>query len=384
MLALILYMIADAGRRGYRPLLDAFWDECRVFGIPLASEDPVSPVAFCNARKKVPPVLILGLLHQASQEFDARFGDRFLLKGHRVFAVDGTKVQVTRSPELFAALGAHGNGYNPQMLESALYNVISKVVYDVRVAPTHSSERDELRSMLASLQPGDILTLDRGYPAFDLFTELLERGVHPVVRLPASTFPAVEEFVKSGETDGWVTITPPRRFRARYESLRMRVVVFPGKGSDRVVLITDLSASEFSWLEMSDVYHLRWGAEELYKLGKGDYLGQGQFHSKSLDGLKQEVYALGLFVTIVRTATAAAAEVSGEPYEDIYQKTAVLAVAEYVTRLTLGPQHGKLEEVTAHLLHRIARNIVPPRPDRSFARRSYRPRPPWTPKGKKR
>ena len=38
MLTLILYMIADAGRRGYMPLLDAFWDECRTLRIDLGSE----------------------------------------------------------------------------------------------------------------------------------------------------------------------------------------------------------------------------------------------------------------------------------------------------------------------------------------------------------
>ena len=151
-----------------------------------------------------------------------------------------------------------------------------------------------------------------------------------------------------------------------------------------VVLITDLEEAEFSWQESAELYHLRWAAEEFYKLEKGDYLGQGQFHSKSYDGLKQEVYAFALFISIARALTAASAEATGVPYRHIYQKTAVLAVADYLTRLLLlEEREDELRSVTALLLERISRTIVPPRPGRSYPRRSYRPRPPWTPTGKK-
>lgn len=105
MLTLILYMIADAGRRGYKCLLDQFWADCRKCGIHLRSESPVTPSAFCKARKKIPPEMIRALLQHAAEQFDMYFGHEFRLKGHRVFAVDGTKTQVTRSDELFDALG---------------------------------------------------------------------------------------------------------------------------------------------------------------------------------------------------------------------------------------------------------------------------------------
>ena len=384
MLTLILYMIADAGRRGYMPLLDAFWDECRTLRIDLGCEEPVSAAAFCMARKKIPSEMILALVHHAAQQFELYFGDLFRVKGHRVFAVDGMKMQVTRSDELFDALDWHASGYNPQMLVSTLYNVVSGVPHDMRVAPTHTSERAELWAMLDSLREGDILTIDRGYPAFDLTAELLHRKVHFVVRLPAGTFKAVKQFVADGGTDGWVTISPPSRLRKTHAKIRVRVLVFPGKDLKPFVLMTDLEEVEFCWSEMGELYHRRWAAEEFYKIPQGDYLGQRQFHSKSFDGLKQEVFAFALFMSITRALTAASADAHGVPYRHIYQKTAILAVADYLTRLFLEDNQDELQSVTTHLLKRIARTIVRPRPGRSFPRRSYRPRPPWTPKGKKR
>ena len=383
MLTLILYMVGDAGRRGYKVLLDQFWADCRKCGIQLPCEWPVTAAAFCKARKKIPSEMILTLVQHAAEQFDLYFGHDFRMKGYRVLAVDGTKTQVTRSDELFDALGWHAGGYNPQMLVSTLYDVLSKVPHDRRVAPTHSSERAELFGMLDTLRAGDILTLDRGYPSFELLAELRSRNVHFVVRLPSSTFKGVTRFVAEGGTDGWVTIYPPSRLCSSHVPMRVRVVVLPGADDKPVVLITDLEESEFSWLEMGDLYHLRWEAEELYKLEKGDYLGQKQYHAKSLEGLKQEVYGVALFVSITRAFTAAASDASGNPYRHLYQKTAILACADCITRLMLEDRGDELKDVVGYLVARIARDVVPPRPGRSYPRRSYRPRPRWTPTGKK-
>ena len=46
-------MVADGNRRGYRHLLDAFWDECASHHVLLPTERPVSAPAFCQARSKL-------------------------------------------------------------------------------------------------------------------------------------------------------------------------------------------------------------------------------------------------------------------------------------------------------------------------------------------
>jgi hypothetical protein len=42
LVTLLLFMAADAGRRGYGLLLDAFWEEASRSGISLSREEPVS------------------------------------------------------------------------------------------------------------------------------------------------------------------------------------------------------------------------------------------------------------------------------------------------------------------------------------------------------
>ena len=121
----------------------------------------------------------------------------------------------------------------------------------------------------------------------------------------------------------------------------------------------------------------------MYKLESGSYLGQGQFHAKTLDGVKQEIGALGFFINMTRIFMAEAAELVEEPYQHVYQKTAVLAVAAYVTRLLLEQREDRVTPLVDRLLRRIGRNIVKPRPGRSYPRVSYKPQSRWGPTGKR-
>ena len=39
---MLLFMVADGNRRGYRHLLRAFWDEAKAHGLPLPTDEPIS------------------------------------------------------------------------------------------------------------------------------------------------------------------------------------------------------------------------------------------------------------------------------------------------------------------------------------------------------
>ncbi len=130
---LILYMVSDAGRRGYAHLLRAFWDEVAAHGIRLPCAEPVSAASFCEARHKITPTFFRELLYQVAAA--ARPHDdpaRRLWKGRRVFAADGTKLNLQRGDEK------------------------------------------------------DVLVLDRGYPSHELLQYLCEARIEFLIRVPAS------------------------------------------------------------------------------------------------------------------------------------------------------------------------------------------------------
>ena len=380
---LLLYMVADGNRRGYEHLLSGFWDEARSYGLKLPTEDPVAAASFCTARHKITPELLRHMLHEiASTSFESTFESQ-RWHGKRVFAIDGTKINLQRGDELETAFGVPEGAYCPQVLASVLLDVCAKAPVDVVISPFASSEREHLFRMLPSLERGDVLVLDRGYPSHEVLQELTLHGIDFLIRVPSShTFAAIDELRESGGHDYLYWVDPPQGSPPEWNRLALRAVRLTTADGSESFFFTSLRRKEFSRPRLRELYHMRWEAEEFYKLLKGPYIGQGQFRSKSLVGVEQEIHALVLFLAISRVLMATAAKASGVDYKSLSQKSAVLGLADYVTRLflTSDPDYA-LSELRA-LLPRIVAIDYKRRPDRVFPRVSYKPRRRWGPKGR--
>jgi len=382
LISILLYMVADGGRRGYRHVLEAFWDDARSQGLRLPREDPVSGAAFCNARHKLKASALRVLLHDAAGAFDRQHGARHRFHGRRILAVDGSKIPVQRAAELWDEFGGPGQGYTPQVLVSTLFDVIAKVPVDASVAPYASSEREELSRLMDRLRPRDVLVLDQGYPSYEVIGMLLDRKVDFVMRVTTSSgFPAVEDFLRSGRDASQVVLVPSVHSGARGQGpFALRAVRADGPDGPQVFL-TSLSCSRFPRTDILELYRRRWEVELFYRLEKGDYLGHDQFHARNPDGVRQEVFALLLFVALSRTLMAAAAQIHGVPYQRLSQKGALLAAAHRFTVLLLHRHPDHARETLTALLRRISRCLDERRRQRAFPRRSFKPRPRWGPNG---
>jgi len=378
-------MVGDANRKGYRHLLDTFWDEARSCGIPMPTKKPVSGAAFCTARRKLPAGLLRTLLHRATDGFDAAFGKGLRWYGRRVFGIDGSKVNLRRAEELAAHFGVPSGAHCPQALVSTLFDLQSKVPHDLVIAPYASSEREQMVLLLDRLKPGDILVLDRGYPSFEVLCILIDAGIDFLIRLPANSFGAVDALIASGKKDGEIAIAPPDKSAMKDRGpITVRALRVKPPGGDWTILVTSLKkADDFTRSDLADLYRLRWEIEEYYKVVKSDYLGQGQFHSESVVGVEQELQALALFVATTRHLMADAAEKSGLPYASLSPKAGVLGFADYVVRLLLTAKPHQLARLLNRLLDRIVHTRDSKRPGRRFERRSFRPSRKWGPNGRR-
>ncbi len=386
LLILLLYMVADANRRGYSQLVDAFWDEAKSFGLSLPTQEPVSGVAFCKARRKLPTEVIRTLVHRVADRFDGRFGGaQRWIRGRRVFAVDGTKINLQRGDDLAEAFGVPHGACCPQVLVSTLFELTTKVPHDLVIGRYDSSEREQLIGLLDRLRPGDVLVLDRGYPSYEVLCILIDAGIDFVIRVPdRSTFKAVDDFLDSGGDDYRILVTPakdhPMRERGALEVRALRITAPTG---EETILLTSLRRASFTRSQVGDLYRIRWEIEEYYKLVKGDYLGQGQFHGKSPDGVRQEIHAVALYVAITRFLMAAAAVEHDVPFENVSPKSGVLGLAAYITRLLLACDPNDVTRVLDRLLERVARRRVRKRHGRRCPRRSFQPLPKWGPAGRR-
>lgn len=381
---MLLYMAGDANRSGYTRLCEAFWDECRSFGIALPTEEAVSGSAFCQARPKLSNAFLRSVLHQVSEAHDASFPELARWRGRRVFAVDGSKANVQRSEALRRLFGVPSGAHCPQILISTLINVISDVPSDVVVAPTATSERELLLQHLDRLSPGDVLLLDRGYPSFEILQLLSERDIDFVIRVPkAHTFGAVDTFLASGGNDYRLLIEPPANCKRGAQPIEVRAVKTWSPKEDTIVFLTSLRRCNITTMQVCELYRLRWRIEETFKVIKGTYLGAGQLHSKRPHGVVQEILAVMIFTAISRFFAGAAAVEHGVPYHEVSVKGAVLSLAAYVTRVMLCTDPVRVRQWLTALLHRVACARERRRPGRSFPRRSFKPSHRWGPDGRR-
>jgi hypothetical protein len=380
---LLLFMVADGNRRGYRHILDAFWDECASHGVGLPTKEPVSASAFCQARGKLSSELLRKVLHGAASKMESVFHGPSRWHGRRVFAVDGCKLNLQRSAELEARFGKPEGGHVPQATISALVNVMSRIPTDVVVGRYGACERQLLLDHLAVLEAGDVLVLDRGYPSHEILRILLGRGIDFLVRVPAAhSFEAIADFRASGGDDYRVVIPPAKDTKCGAEPIELRAVKLTNPNGEESFYLTSLRRAHVSRAQIAELYHLRWQAEELFKLEKSVYFDQRQFHAKSALGVQQEILAQAIYVIVARFLLASAASHAGARYHDLSVKSAVLALADYLTRLCLDDPE-RAAHFLPRLLDRIARTRDKRRTGRSCPRRSFKPGPRWGPKGRR-
>lgn len=383
LVTLLLFMVGDANRRGYRHLLDAFWDDCASHDVPLPTEEPVSAPAFCQARYKISIEMLRHVLHGAASMFAETYPELWEWRGRRVFAVDGSKFNLGRSEELDDHFGRPGSAHCPQATVSVLVNVASGLPCDVRIAPYASCERTLLLEHVDVLQQGDVVVLDRGYPSHQILRRLIAKGIDFLVRVPAShTFEVIDWLRETKGADYRVIIEAPKDAPKGTEDIEVRVVRLTNPAGEESFYITSLRRAHFSRAAIGELYRKRWEAEELFKLEKSSYFDQHQFHARQPHGVKQEILAQAIFVVIARFLKATAADALDTDYNDLSTKSAILGLADYLTRICLDDPSSSARWLP-RLLRRIARARDKQRPNRSFPRRSFKPNPRWGPDGRR-
>lgn len=291
---------------------------------------------------------------------------------------------VQRSDELRSAFGLPSGGHCPQVLISTVFDVLAFCPHDFTVAPCAAGERAELIAMLDSVPKGSVLVLDRGYPSFELMREIVDRGLHFVMRAKSDMSVAVRDFVTYRGTDEIIEIQPPQDIKKRYpQPLDARALYFSKDGSDPTILLTDLVGPRYPAAAIGGLYGGRWQVEEYYKVENDSVFTIGQCRSKSANGVKQEVGAFALFVALSRHLAVAAAKRAETPVAAISRRHCMLRLS----RCLLIAGFMDNQNVAARAIHRIvvllARRKSRDRPDRSYPRISFKPRKRWNSKGKR-
>ena len=406
LMLLIFRLVSSRNAQSYGTTIDELWDSCGKLKIPLPQPHSVAPSSFCEARKKLDE----SIFKRVNQRIIAAYGpeaDRYAWCGHRLFAVDGSKLNLPRHLIARGYPTPSDTAHYPQGLLSCLYQVQSQLPFDFSLT-SHTDERLCAAQHLNVLQPDDVVVYDRGYFSYLMLHRHCETGIHAVFRLQQGSYNVIRAFFSSPQTDIIVDIVPSDTTRRDIEKqhpewdivpLKMRLVKYDIAGTTYCLGTTLLDCVRYPLNALMDVYHARWGVEELYKISKQLFIIE-DFHARTERGVKQELYAHFVLITMNRLfANQADIDLNAndsshrlgphlhtdhspdsnnpKPRIQTNFKNCIHAVVRGLEELLL--VHDRIVASVRHVFHFVVARRQRTRPGRSYPRISLRPPTKWRP-----
>ncbi|MFD1415530.1 IS4 family transposase [Oceanobacillus jeddahense] len=281
---LMLQMFAQKGNTQFSELLNFYSSQ----GQPL----DISTVGFYKARMNYNPNAIkLMMKDYLSMIYENDDASLVKLNGYLVTAIDGSDIILPSTTENAEKYGVHpetGTATPVMAKLSLLYDCINKLVIDPCIGPYKSSERDfaseHLHTLKETLRQPTVTTLDRGYFSMRLIDQMMDSGQKFVMRMDNQKLKRYSSQVASGQ-DQTFEMTFDRaqtndyrkdktfRTKLMNTTYTLRFVKIPLTKSETgevydEVLLTNLSADEFSLEGLKELYRLRWEIETAYNVLK--------------------------------------------------------------------------------------------------------------------
>jgi len=290
--------------------------------------------------------------------------------GMNVLAIDGSKFNLPATKEVRKAFDPNsglenkGKGHYPQCLVSTLYDVFRRLPLARTVVPCESGERKEAVQLLRYARGNSLIIYDRGYPSYGMLLDLTrEFSGHFLMRCKVTNgFPVVRRFLEGNQKEGIIQIAPSKKYkesvtvqeRGTLPMITVRVIRARTPEGDETVFITDmLDAHTIPRQEIVDLYYKRWAIEVYYREEKIIHDIE-RFHSRTVNGIHQELFAIVIMTIISRTMAALSEEAHDLPPHRIQQKHAMVALARDAA--ILAPfDPGKALVIFEELLDEMAR-----------------------------
>ena len=320
-------------------------------------------------------------------------------KGYRLFAVDGTAVNIARNPESESYIQNEEDkkGYN-QLHANILYDILNNLYIYCHMQPQPKmDEIGALRFMLEWLDFSQktIVIADRGYESYNTFAHFLENpnidflirvkqsqsAMREIKKLPMIeldtdvSFTITTTQTNADKENGYILLQKHKHTDKQYSAntrnkrwdfpspypMKFRVVRFLLPSGDYETIATSLPRDIISADDIKELYHMRWRIETAFRHLKYD-LGLSHLHGKSDEFAMQEILAaliMNNFCSrIVNAVTVEQKEKNAYEYKINLKMAIELCKQFYRDDSADGEQ----------LMHDIAAYLEPIRPNRSDKR----------------
>ena len=246
--------------------------------------EPVSKQAFSKARANLNPAFVRKFADGIA-EIHSRDSNAPSWNGMRLIAIDGTDIALENSVELKRVFGCSGPRRDAATaLGSLAYGPLDHAIYDCRIAPYATDERDLAKLHMERLQElglrGSLLLFDRWYPSASFLAYTLDAGFSFVMRVREKWNLQVDAV----KTEGWITLTHENKnFSVRV----LKVVLSTGEIE---TLLTNLNQEQLPFDQAGQLYFKRWGIETAYDILKSKFQLEN-FSGKTEVSVLQDFYA---------------------------------------------------------------------------------------------
>jgi len=263
----------------------------------------ITKAGLSKSRKNLKPEAFLELNDVVVEQFyeDAPY---LGYNNHRLVAVDGSTAVLPNHPETIrefgqTGFGPHGDSPKSVATISWLYDPANYLTLDMQIGSFDTSEKELLLNHIPKLKEGDILLADRGYPSLILFFILKSKGIDFCIRMKDHWWKQVRAFSESDLQQTEIEINLPQKQQDQYkekygdlgEKMVCRLVKVQLDNGDTEILCTSLLDTEKYPIEdFKELYHLRWGEEEGYKMYKSR-VNIEAFTGKTPIAIKQDLFA---------------------------------------------------------------------------------------------
>jgi hypothetical protein len=338
---------------------------------------------YCKARKRLGEGLVSRLFKETGQRLHCRYPSGRLLGGRKVKVVDGTTCSMPDTPKNQKEwpqppTQKPGLGF-PLMRIVAVMSLNCGAVLDIATGPYKGKQSGEtalFRTLLESVEKGDVLLADRYYASYWMIAMLLARGVDSLFRQHQNRKIDFRTGRHLGHEDHVITMNRPAQApdwmdEATYEQMPETLTVREVRIHVRqrgfrvriLVLVTTLCDEQlYNKQEIADTFRLRWHVELDLRAIK-QTMKMSVLRCKTPPMVRKEVRMHLLAYNLIRALMARAAEEAGIEPREVSFAGAVQTVNAFapVLQLAAPADRPRLLEI---LLRIIARHRVGDRPDR--------------------
>lgn len=299
-LATLVNFLFNAPRAGLQSELDGFFDHA------LHDDAVRSPgkSALCQARRQLRPQALRELIPYSAR-LCTQHAEAPLWHGYRVLALDSTVLKVPKVPECAAHFGGmqpSNAAFRPLARASALLDVARGTFVDAVLGGYAEDDRSLAARHLQHLGSGDLLVMDRGYPARGWLGQLVERQVRFCARMPEH-WRQVKTFLRGAADDAQVSLGTAKA------PLTLRLLRFVLPRGTCLVLVTNVLDETLSPEDFAALYRERWRIEEAFKLIKA------RLQVENFSGVLPHTVEQDFYATLVRSNCAAALALAARPEE---------------------------------------------------------------------